>query len=461
MYWKLNDNLALRSWLDMPYAILNLSDGEATAVTEADYGLLKCCDGVTPMPGGDRLRAFTQSGWLLSSETPSPIRSEQQPKAYDVAHFTSANIAITGFCNYNCRHCFMAKDSGAPRSEFSLAQLETILDGCVSCGIKQISLTGGEPLLRRDFDDLLRAITARGLKIANITTNGSLIDDALIDLMIQLDQHPLMRVSFDGVGWHEWMRDVPGSEQVAVDAMRKLRQAGFSVLAQMCVHTDNLSTMQETAAFLSRLGVKDLRIMRTGESPRWRERSGGKALSFEDYYEAALEFLRWYTTSGLQMDVDIWNFVRYSPTTQKFHCLPVHCPTGSCAADTPLCSDARREVFIGYDGEMSPCSQISGKLGVMGISLGNVLKTGLTAQLKESRYLDFVNMPVSTLTKAGTECQSCEYMRYCLGGCRAMALVITDDYLAPDKMSCVFFKKGYWRRLYDTMKECRPSAATL
>ena len=100
-------------------------------------------------------------------------------------------------------------------------------------------------------------------------------------------------------------------------------------------------------------------------------------------------------------------------------------------------------MFIGYDGEMSPCSQISGKLGVMGISLGNVLQTRLTAQLKESRYLDFVNMPVSTLTKAGAECQSCEYMRYCLGGCRAMALVITDDYLAPDKMSCVFFKKGY------------------
>ena len=310
MYWKLNDDLALRSWLDMPYAMQNLSDGEAAAMTEADYGLLKCCDGVTPMPDGNRLRAFAQSGWLVSSEAPSPIRSEQQPKTYDVAHFTSANIAITGFCNYNCRHCFMAKDSGAPRSEFSLKQLETILDDCVSCGIKQISLTGGEPLLRRDFDDLLRAITARGLKIANITTNGSLIDDALIALMIQLDQHPLMRVSFDGVGWHEWMRDVPGAEQVAVDAMRKLRQAGFSVLAQMCVHTDNLSTMRETATFLSNLGVKDLRIMRTGESPRWRERSGGKALSFEDYYEAALEFLRWYTASGLQMDVDIWNFVR-------------------------------------------------------------------------------------------------------------------------------------------------------
>ncbi|MDD3213474.1 MAG: radical SAM protein [Eubacteriales bacterium] len=459
MYWRLNDGLSLRSWRDFPRALLRASDGEAIAVGESDFGLLKCCDGETPLPDGERLRAFEANGWVTPFEEATPVGIGQRLTVYDVAQFSSANIAVTGFCNYNCKHCFMAKDSGAPRSAFTLEQLEQILDDCVKCGITRISLTGGEPLVRSDFPELLKAITKRGLKIANITTNGSMITDDLIALMRELNQKPLMRVSFDGVGWHDWMRGVPGAEQVATDAIRRLRQEGFSVLAQMCVHTGNLSSMRETAEFLAGLGVKDLRIMRTGESPRWRERSGGAALTFEEYYDAALDFMRWYVGSGLNMDVDIWSFSRYSPSTGKFHCLPVRCPTGTCDMDNPLCYDARRELFIGYDGEMSPCSQISGKFGVMGISLGNVLKTGLASQLRESPYLDFVRTPISALTEASDECRNCEYLRYCLGGCRAMACVMTDHYLAPDPMSCVFFKKGYWRRLYDTMKENRPKVA--
>lgn len=461
MYWKLEEGFGLRTWLDKPRALLRASDGEAIEVSEADFSLLKCCDGVTPMPDGDRLRAFEARGWVARRDWPDPVEDGQRLAACGVTHFSSVNIAVTGRCNYNCRHCFMAKDSGANRSEFSFEQLENMLDDCVRCGIGRISLTGGEPLLRGDFARLLRAIAARGLKLANITTNGSLVTDELLGLMRDLGLRPLMRVSFDGVGWHDWMRGVPGSEKVAIEAIRRLREAGFPVLAQMCVHADNISTMRETAELMADLGVNDLRIMRTGESPRWRERSGGKALSFEAYYDAALEFLRWYVGSGLKMDIDVWAFARYSPATGRFHCLPVRCPEGACTPDAPLCADARREVFIGYDGEMSPCSQISGKFGVMGVSLGNVLSAGLEPLLRESRYLDCVRLPVKALTDANEECRSCEYIGYCLGGCRGMACLMTDDYLAPDRMSCVFFKKGYWKRVYDAIKANRPEAVKI
>ena len=456
MYWKLDEQLGLRSWLDMPRALLRASNGEVFEVSESDFALLKCCDGITPMPDGERLRALEARGWIARKEDPNPISDIQRLKAYEVVQFSSANIAVTGRCNYNCRHCFMAKDSGASRREFSLEQLESLLDDCVRCGIGRISITGGEPYLRSDWARLLRAIAARGLTLSNITTNGSLISDESLALMKELGQQPLMRVSFDGIGWHDWMRGVPGAERVAIDAIHRLREAGFPVLAQMCVHSDNIFSMRETAELLAGLGVNALRIMRTGESPRWRERSEGKALSFEAYYDAGLEFLRWYVASGLRMDVDVWSFAHYSPATGRFHCLPVRCPTGEYEPETPLCADTRRELFIGYDGEMSPCNQISGKFGAMGISLGNVLDAGLEPLLRDSRYLDYARLPVRALTSASDECRACEYLRHCLGGCRAMALLMTDDYLSPDRMSCVFFKKGYWKKLYDTIKDNRP-----
>ncbi|MFH1513377.1 MAG: radical SAM protein [Bacillota bacterium] len=453
MYWKLSQAYSLRSWQDKPYALLRRPEGKIIEITEEDFGLLQCCNGMVPMPGSPKLGSYEKKDWIERCETPSPLPENQRLVRYDVNQFDSVNIAITGFCNYNCRHCFMAKDAVATRSEFSLKQLEKMLDDCVAAGITRVSITGGEPFVRKDLDLVFRAIAKRGLVLENITANGSLIHDELLALMHELGLDPLMRISYDGVGHHDWMRGVPGAEEVALDAIRRIKKAGFRVLAQMCVHTGNLSSMRATAELMAEMGVDQLRIMRTGEAPRWIERMEGHALSFEAYYDAALDFLQWYVGSGLMMNLIIWSFVRYEPATGFFHCLPVRCPTGECVPESPLCSDTRHELFIGYDGEISPCSQLSGKFGVSGISLGNVLKDDLATLLRQGLYLEYVNKPVCALTGANEECRACEYVRYCLGGCRGMAFAMTDDFLGADRMSCVFFKKGYWKRLYRVMKQ--------
>ena len=131
----------------------------------------------------------------------------------------------------------------------------------------------------------------------------------------------------------------------------------------------------------------------------------------------------------------------------------MRCPTGACDPEEPVCCDICHELFIGFDGELSPCSQVSALLGAHGISLGNVLDPGgLEPLLRESAYLDKIRLSKQAMTDANPECRDCEYMRYCLGGCRAMGYAMTNDYMGSDRMSCVFFKKGYWRRLYDTIK---------
>lgn len=453
MFWKLHLDYALRGWLDLPYTLFRTSDGQTFPVSESAFHTLALCDGQTPIPSGDGLMAFRERGWIEPCEASEPIANEQRPAQYDVAHFRSVNIAVTGRCNYNCRHCFMAKDNGAHRGEFSFAQLTKLLDSFVRCGITRISLTGGEPFIRKDFDALLKAIAQRGLALENITTNGSLIADETLSLMRSLGQKPLMRVSYDGMGWHDWMRGVTGAESTALDAIRRLKAAGFPIMVQMCVHTGNIGTMRETAELMAGLGVDKLRIIRTGESPRWVERMDHSALSFEAYYDAALELLAWYVRTGYQMELIVWSFVHYFAKIGRFHCLPVRCPTGACDAGAPVCCDICDELFIGYDGELTPCSQISALLGVAGISLGNVLaESGLAPLLRESPFLDTIRLSKQALTDANGECRDCEHMRYCLGGCRAMGYAMSGDYTGADRMSCVFFKKGYWRRLYDTIK---------
>ena len=43
-------------------------------------------------------------------------------------------------------------------------------------------------------------------------------------------------------------------------------------------------------------------------------------------------------------------------------------------------------------------------------------------------------------------CSVCKYFGYCLGGCRAIALAFTNDFLAADPSKCVFYSKGYYQK---------------
>lgn len=62
-----------------------------------------------------------------------------------------------------------------PTTEQCLAIADQIAD----CGVMRVSLTGGEPLIRKDFLQIADRILERGMRIDTIMTNGALVDEAL------------------------------------------------------------------------------------------------------------------------------------------------------------------------------------------------------------------------------------------------------------------------------------------
>jgi radical SAM protein with 4Fe4S-binding SPASM domain len=96
----------------------------------------------------------------------------------------SFTLETTARCNNRCRHCYInlpETDSSARADELSLAQLKDIADQAVDLGAVWCLITGGEPLLRDDFEELYFYLKKKGL-LVSVFTNATLISESHVRL---------------------------------------------------------------------------------------------------------------------------------------------------------------------------------------------------------------------------------------------------------------------------------------
>jgi GTP 3',8-cyclase len=87
-------------------------------------------------------------------------------------------ISVTDRCNFRCHYCMPEKQTFLPHSDLlSYTEIALLTNRFIAHGIRKIRLTGGEPLVRRDIDILIRTLGAHvhagSLDELTLTTNGS------------------------------------------------------------------------------------------------------------------------------------------------------------------------------------------------------------------------------------------------------------------------------------------------
>lgn len=90
---------------------------------------------------------------------------------------TYLRLSVTDRCDLRCTYCMPERMQFLPRAEvLTLEELRDLARGFMDRGITRIRLTGGEPLVRRDVIDLIRALgrhVGDGLEELTLTTNGT------------------------------------------------------------------------------------------------------------------------------------------------------------------------------------------------------------------------------------------------------------------------------------------------
>ena len=168
--------------------------------------------------------------------------------------------AVTARCSYHCEHCSAAGRAAA--EELSTEEALRVVRDLQDLGVSILGFTGGEPLLRPDMDDILRAVDDRSSTI--LFTSGRGLDDARARRLADTGLFAVgVSLDSDDSAAMDRRRGVHGAFEAACAAVRSCRAAGLYTMTQTVACPGFLSSgrLERIAALARELGAHEIRIL--------------------------------------------------------------------------------------------------------------------------------------------------------------------------------------------------------
>lgn len=169
-------------------------------------------------------------------------------------------ISVTDRCDLRCTYCMAERQTFLPRAEMlSIAELDRLCSIFVGLGTRRLRLSGGEPLIRKGFMDLVAGVSRHlgyGLDELTLTTNGTRLPGMADDLA----RHGIRRinVSLDTLDPDAYRRITRGGDLGQVLAGLDAAQAGgLSVkINTVALKSDNADALPDIIAWAHGRGLQ-------------------------------------------------------------------------------------------------------------------------------------------------------------------------------------------------------------
>lgn len=322
----------------------------------------------------------------------------------------TASLEITQACDLKCKYCY-ANGGLKKDKELSDNQWFSIID-VLSEGTCNISITGGDPLVRPGFVEIIEYAAKSGLNI-KVLTNGMRVDKDVSKRLIETGIN-MVQISLDGYDalTHESIRGVKGCFEAAVAAISTLAKLGINVIVGMTVTAESVEYVPEVAKLAYELGASSLTVGRVLE----RGRAKGQNLEISQYNLGQLIFK---VDEAARMFKGKKFAIAFDESSNWFETFTEKCPSldeyilyrsrfHRCAGDN--CGAGRLLIAISPSGEVRPCP-------VMETSLGLAITGGELISIMSKFSGLFGRLP----TPCKEICCDCKYLFKCVG-CHAEAL---------------------------------------
>jgi MoaA/NifB/PqqE/SkfB family radical SAM enzyme len=264
-------------------------------------------------------------------------------------------VELTNRCNLRCQHCF--DERHAATGDLPLEILQKVLREGKSCGIDQVSFTGGEPTIHRQFHEIIRCVCEAGY-VFSFVSNGVNFPQIYPLLLTHRNWFRGVTFSLDGARekTHNRLRG-KGSYR------RVMRAASICVFKEipftlnMVLTAQNRNEVNEMIWLAGRLGSGGLRFGHLMPTP-----------------ETALRHLDLSPQERREVEAEIWRL-------QKGASIPIGMASGYFS-ESPFfpCGPLELEEFnLDYRGNLTLCCHLSGYSGANQEPdvMGNLLEVSL------------------------------------------------------------------------------------
>jgi len=315
---------------------------------------------------------------------------------------------LTYACNLECVHCLSSSGQRDP-NELSTAEGKAVIDELHDMQVFYINVGGGEPLVRRDFFELLEYAISRNVGV-KFSTNGYLLDEDKAARLASMDNVDI-QLSLDGAdaGTNDPIRG-EGSYAAVRKAMNNLNNAGFTGYKISVVVTNQNVGQLDAFEQLANENGAELRLTRLRPSGR----------GADVYNELRL-------TQAQQVDLYNWLITRpHILTGDSFFHLSA---LGDPLPGLNLCGAGRVVCLIDPVGDVYACPFVIHD----NFLAGNVRdEGGFDHVWKQSDLFTDLRQPENP-----GACASCNSYDACGGGCMAAKFFTGIPIAGPDP-ECVF-----------------------
>lgn len=334
-------------------------------------------------------------------------------------------INLTQRCNMRCTHCYL--DAGqlcdGSENELSALEVKAVLDQVASRNWgTMVVLTGGEPLLRHDLEEIVAHGTARGLAMV-VGTNGMALTEKRV---VSLKQAGVLGVgiSLDSLdqAYHDEFRGLAGSWQKTMAGIEACRSHDLSFQLHFSITEANADELPAMIDFARASGARVLNAFFLVCTGRGESMSDISPLRYERVLSQIVSAQKEYA--------DIIIRARCAPHFKRIahQQNPDSNLNRISGQDGDGCIAGTRYCRITPEGGVTACPYIPDEEG----------------NIRQQNFLDiWDNAPNFKRLRAPVlrgKCGQCEYSQLC-GGCRARPVAFGHDLMDEDVL-CVYVPKN-------------------
>jgi radical SAM protein with 4Fe4S-binding SPASM domain len=319
-------------------------------------------------------------------------------------------LELTSQCNQNCRYCYnvwkqQPQVCGEALNTHAWCDLIAKLQDETGC--QHVTFSGGEPLLRADFRDILAFCRQRGLE-SILISNGQRLDAATVEFCL-LHGVQLFELTLLGAdaATHDALTRAPGSWEKALAAMSCLYQAGAAWCGVFVATRENIPQTRATLEMLIALGAQSLMFNRYNPGG-----AGARSLDLMPSVAQVEEALEVMDELAARYAVPAVVPIPIMPCLVDINAYP-HLRFGFCPV-----GQANAYPTIGPDGRVRPCNHSATILG------------DFRAQTMQDILANRALESFAVTTPA--VCRPCPALQTCRAGCRAAAEVCFGSLTSPE-----------------------------